>query len=134
MKINPQEYGGKGERKPPLTPEVLGDADVAVLTISAVRAGIVTADGRKTAVVEFEEKPDYVYWLNKTNLANLVERFGDDTDDWVGERIPLVRVRVNNPSTGRLTTKYHVADPEDWDEILAEAKRRRGRPPKKATK
>jgi hypothetical protein len=131
-KINPAEYGGQGERKPPLTPPVLGNADAAVLTIANVRADITTGDGRKTALLEFSEQPDYVFWLNKTGIESLVARLGDNTDDWVGERVPLVRVRVNNPATGKMVVKYQVADAEDWDDLLAEVtRRRRGRPSKK---
>lgn len=37
--------------------------------------------------------------LNVTNFNRMIEKFGDDTDNWIGKRITLKRVLVNNPQT-----------------------------------
>lgn len=127
-KVNPGEHAG-GERRPALTPAVLDGADGAVLTIKEARTGLPTSDGRKAALLVFKETPlddedrEYVLWLNATDLRALVEQIGDDDSDWPGERVPIVRIRANNPQTGGLVTKYHIAPAEDWEDLL---KSRRG--------
>ncbi len=126
-KVDVAAHGGGGERRPPLTPEVLGSPDVAVLTIHEARTGLPTESGRKAAFVVFAETPDYNYWLNKTGIAALVERLGDDDANWPGQKVPLLQVRVTNPQTGQPTWKFHVAAPEDWDDLLAAAAKRRKR-------
>ena len=37
--------------------------------------------------------------LNKTNMAVLVAEFGDETDEWKGKPIRLVKSMANNPQT-----------------------------------
>lgn len=116
-KVNVNDYG-TGELRPKLTPAVLRNAENPVLTVTAARTGIKTGDGRKAALLIFEEHPDYDYWLNRTGIAALVERLGGDDEDWVGHRIPLVRVEASNPTTGANVLTYHVASVGQWDELL----------------
>lgn len=128
MKINPKKYGG-GASRPSLTPEDFGGRSAAVLTISAVEPEVKIPDTTRTggfrlvAVVSFEEyqgEDDRALYLNKTQVQFLCDKYGVDTDDWVGERVPLEVVKVNNPQTGRPQSKVYVADPADsWDRILS---------------
>ena len=121
-KVDTGAYGG-GRQRPNLNPDMLRDADSAVLTIDDAQTGITTSDGRTAAVLEFREFPGYAFWLTAGGVKALVKQLGDDDEEWVGAKIPIVRVRVNNPSTGRKVIKYHVADPDDWNDIAAEAKK-----------
>lgn len=41
------------------------------------------------------------FGLNATNADKLVELFGDDTDDWEGKKIKLIKVRARNPQLGK---------------------------------
>lgn len=101
-----------GER-PKLTPDRL-EGDAAVLTVASVEA--FHASGRDQIVVKFEETGDDALWLNKTMLDALLERLGDDTDGWVGERVP-VEVR-NVEYEGKATDKVYIMDADQWDEVL----------------
>lgn len=47
--------------------------------------------------------------LNKTNVKHLVRLIGDDYDDWAGFEVTFEKVRVNNPTTGEMTTGLEVA-------------------------
>ena len=40
------------------------------------------------------------FTLNKTNVKTLVDAYGKDTDEWVGESITLTTSEKNNPETG----------------------------------
>ena len=122
VKVDPDAYGG-GDRRPNLNPDMLRDADAAVLTIDDAQTGITTGDGRTAAVLEFREFPGYAFWLTKSGVKALVDQLGEDDESWLGAKIPIVRVRVNNPSTGKKVIKYHVADPDDWNDIAAKAKK-----------
>lgn len=139
-KVNPGEHGG-GEQRPKLVPAVLDNSDGAVLTIKEARTGVPTGDGRKAALLTFKEVPlddeerEHVLWLNKTDLTILVDKLGDDDEEWVGQRVPVVKVRASNPQTGGYVMKYHIAPADDWDELMtkgrgrgaATAKRRRAK-------
>ena len=118
-KVDPNEYGS-GEQRAKLTPEVLGSPETAVLTVQEARTGIETVDGRRAALLVFEEQPDHVYWLNKTGISTLVERLGGDDSDWIGRQVPLIRVQASNPSTGGSVVTFHVAPLTEWDELLVE--------------
>lgn len=123
-KVDPNAYGGGGERKPSLRPTDAGGKDTLVLTVADARMGIVV-DGRTTGLLEFEEFPEHVQWVNKTDVKSLVEALGDDDAKWRGKRVPLLKVRQNNPSTGKPVEKYMVAPAEDWDEIFGAYDRKR---------
>lgn len=38
--------------------------------------------------------------LNKTNVKALVEKIGDDYEEWAGYEVTFMKTRVTNPSTG----------------------------------
>ena len=118
-KVDPNEYGS-GEQRAKLTPEVLGSPETVVLTVQEARTGIETGDGRRAALLVFEEHPDYAYWLNKTGISTLVERLGGDDDDWIGRQVPLIRVHASNPTTGGSVETFHVAPITEWDELQTE--------------
>lgn len=126
-KINEKTYGG-GASRTALSPEDLGGKKAAVLTISAVDPEVKIPDTsrpngvRVVCVLSFEEfvgDEDRALYLNKTQVKFLVAQFGDETDDWIGQRMPVEIVKVNDVSTGRPKAKVYVADPQDsWGEIL----------------
>ena len=47
-------------------------------------------------ILRFKET-ELPFGLNATNFDKLVEKFGDDSDDWKGKKITFSKVRVNNP-------------------------------------
>lgn len=142
-KVNPNAMGG-GASRLALTSEDFAGKSQAVLTISAVETDVKIPDTsrpggfRLVAVLSFEEyqgDDDRALYLNKTQAQFLVDKFGDESDNWVGERVPLEVVKVNNPKTGKPHRKVYVADPADtWDAILDAAKPRRVAPKAKARK
>jgi len=118
-RVDPKDYGS-GDQREKLTPEVLGSPERAVLAIQEARTGIETVDGRTAAYLVFEEYPDHAYWLNKTGISTLVERLGGDDSDWIGQRVPLLRMNTSNPATGSSVVAFRVAPLREWDELLAE--------------
>lgn len=46
--------------------------------------------------------------LNKTNIKHLVEKIGDDYDEWGGHEVTFVKTRVTNPNTGEAVTGLEV--------------------------
>lgn len=51
----------------------------------------------ETWLITFREYPDAALAMNKTNLKKMVDLHGDDTDDWLKEKVALTVVRANNP-------------------------------------
>ncbi len=68
-----------------------------------------------------------MFWLNVTSLDAIIERYGEETDDWKGERVPLEKVTTMNPKTHRRVEKYWVPGGKAWDEVMDEHRQRRRR-------
>jgi len=69
------------------------------VTIKNVREADLPNTG-KTLIIDFDyNKEERSLPLNKTNFRKLVEKFGNDTNDWEKQRIKLFKVWVNNPRT-----------------------------------
>lgn len=131
-RIDPRDYGmggsGRGggrayERKPDLRPDVIG-VNEAVLTIGDVRLGIVVR-GVKRGVMEFSDYPSHSLWLSLACIQTLVKKYGPDTADWLGKPVPLVATVVDNPETGEEVSKFRVAHPLDWHDMIADAEAQR---------
>ena len=117
-----------GQKKPSLKPESLDGADSTVLTISGVESVDIPDDDaedgiRKSVRLDFEET-DLPYWPNKTGLRTVAEKYGAKPRDWIGERVALVVVRVNNPKTKKQQPALHVAQGEEFDDLLDKARTR----------
>lgn len=127
MRINDKVYGG-GASRTGLEPKDLGGKKVALLTISRVDPEIKIPDTTRPGGVrvvcvlsfeEFEGENDRALYLNKTQVKFLIAQFGNETDRWVGKRVPLEVVKVNDVSSGKPKSKVWVADPAGkWDAIV----------------
>lgn len=100
-------------------------ADTAVVTIKEVKDQKFTdpTRGERLAlVIVTEEYPDNPFFPNSGrggSVDTLFDSLGDDQAAWVGERVPLVRVRdVYNPTTKTRADKFHVAPADEWDAIF----------------
>lgn len=120
-KITPDQRGGG---KPQLKPKDCGNADLVVVTFSAVT--MKTSQFRKgeQPVADLKEFPDFEYRIGKRGVEELCTKFADDTDDWIGERIPLVKrfeqMAKNQGGDGYV---YQVAPADEWPTLLKKAKR-----------
>lgn len=106
--------------------------DAAVVTIKSVDEEEVTKSAgrkRKALVITTQEYPDNKWTVNAGSTAVLFARLGNDLDKWIGATVPLVRVTVNNPTSGDPEEKFHAAPVEEWDDLLTASKRpgKRGR-------
>lgn len=100
------------------------EEEAAILTVAAVDEITVDdperASGKRTSLVlVFEELGDKVLWLNQTQVGYLIDRLGDDTDTWVGEKVPVEKHDSN--MRGKSHKKVWVCAPETWDDLLEEA-------------
>ena len=54
----------------------------------------------KTPVIDFTyNREERSLPLNKTNFKKLIEKLGNETNEWIGETITLYTVMANNPKT-----------------------------------
>jgi hypothetical protein len=131
--INPDEFG---QGLPSLKVDDIGDADVAVLTVSEVETRELEQDGvqRQRLLLRFDEFPEKGYWCNVTAVKTLVGKLGNNEARWVGKSVPLVRANTTNPQTKTKVDVLWVASGEQWDDLIAQSsgRRKRGRPTKKA--
>lgn len=121
MKRNASDYGSS---RPKLTQEDF-DGDFIVLTIASVEE--VTVDDedkeegkRKSLVLTFDETGDKSLWLNVSQINALIERFGEDDDDWKGERVPVEKHTAEY--MGKKYPKVRIMAAEEWDEALGTRK------------
>jgi hypothetical protein len=100
-----------------LKPADLG-GDMVVATIRRVRLRKSQFINERTGakdlryVVDFEEFRDRELWLTRGAVTTLVQRYGDETDGWVGQRCPLVVVTVE--VKGERHTVVRVAPLKAW--------------------
>lgn len=124
-----------GPSRPALKADTIKPDTATVITVADVEKLEVNdntseSGKRVSLVLQSEEYPDRGFWLNKTGIKTLTEQIGVRPADWIGERIPLVVVRVNNPQSGQPQNSLQVASQAEWDEVLegfAAAAKRRGR-------
>lgn len=99
-KLTKEEYEGKMLLKPYSTTNPDG---VKVAPMGKVVVQIRKVEKIKlpktgdTWIVTFREYPETGLAMNKTNLKKMVELHGEDTDDWLKEKVALTVVRANNP-------------------------------------
>lgn len=118
--IDMQEFGGA---KAGLKATDIGKANATVITVTDVEKVEVPDpdrdDGKRVSLIlQSEEYPDRGFWLNKTGMKTLIEKFGGRPGQWIGEKVPLVKVRVNNPQTGKVQESLQVASPAEWDDVM----------------
>src|SRR5712664_2094769 len=113
MKVNRNDFSNA---MPVLKPADIAPATVAVLDCNHVEER--EFDNGKRLQLTFKEFPEHVYYLNVTGIDAITEQLGDDTEDWE-TKIPLVVVKANNPTTGKMQDVLHIAPSKDWDDLLA---------------
>lgn len=107
----------KAERKvlgkPSLRPDDIGTASAVVVTVTGVdyRA---SKFGDKRYVLQTQEFPDREVWLSATESNLLIDNLGEDTDTWIGAKVPLMRQNVE--VRGRTYEALQV--PEDFAGVL----------------
>lgn len=62
-------------------------------------------NSRKQYALVFEETDDILY-LNKTNLRSMISKFGDESQDWIGETVELHIVKVDVDGTLRAGVRF----------------------------
>lgn len=113
----PQDMRSAGH--PQLRPEVAGGADLLVVTVDSVM--FKPSQFRKVdqPVLTFAEFPEHEWRVGKRSTDRICEALGEETDEWVGEKIPLVKAREE---VGRQTyVVYQAAPPEDWKDAFKRA-------------
>lgn len=116
-KVNPDAFG---HTRPRLEPDDL-EEDVAVLTIAEyeeieVDDASTESGKRMSALLTFEETGEKVVWLNKTAITALVEYYGDDSDQWLGQPCPVESVR--GTAFGKAYHKVNVVPQDAWPEYV----------------
>lgn len=114
-KIQRNASGFTRDRKPALLPEHV-NGDATVVTIAEVNTPKV--GGVQKVVIVYEEYPHHSYWLNATMTDYMVAVLGDDTDEWKGERVPLEKIMVENPTTGEPVERLYVMPPREWPDAF----------------
>lgn len=117
-KINPKDYKQASDI---VGPDDIEDA--AILTISEFSDGEREDKKGRWALVKYEETGDKIMWLNDAALETLVEKLGDETDNWVGEKIPVETYDT------RKGEKVRIMAAEEWDAAFKEAGVKRDRKP-----
>lgn len=127
--INREDYGS-GMRRPALKAAMLGKANLAIGTIASVEPNVEIPDperegGKRTVLVlTFNEFVDQstgellAYYPNATSIDYLIESFGNNEAKWIGQRVPLEKVKTTNPRTKLPTEALWVAPTDQWKTLL----------------
>jgi hypothetical protein len=116
-KITREEFGAG---RPKLSPEDL-DRPSMVLVIAAAEPIHVEDDDapdgkRKVLVLRFEETGEKAMYLNKGMIDALLGQFGPETDDWIGQRVPVQRHTA--VFRGAHYPKVRIPPLEEWADLL----------------
>jgi len=118
------------EQLPVLKADMFPKAEIIPFTITKVSR--VPFDRKTRYVLTSKEHGEHVLWLNTHSVRALVTKFGDDDDNWIGQTVPLVKTRTENPRSGDAVLSLWVAGADDisaWETIAGESatpKRKRG--------
>jgi hypothetical protein len=120
-RLNRNDYGG--ERLPALRHTDLDGANAGVLTMERVSEGKIpdyNAPGGSRPVVRVytEEFPEKIFYMNPAGVTACIEKYGEHTEGWEGQVLPVVVVKTTNPITKRTVEALHVASLKDWNGIL----------------
>lgn len=121
-KVNRDKYDFKS--KPSLKPSDLGGAQQAVLTVADTEEVNIPGPenngaGRDAIRITFAEFPEHNWWPNPSSLNTIFDKFGDDTDTWIDQRVPLHTVTSANPRVrGQTTQNLWVVPAEEWDATI----------------
>lgn len=111
------------------------EEDVAILLIAGYDEDEIpdqdSEDGKRfVAFITFQELGDKRLYLNKTAATTLIERYGQDADQWAGNPCPVEKV-VRKFGKQKYE-KVDIVPDEEWDEYIEPPKR--SRPTAKKTK
>ena len=114
-KINPDEFAGT--KSPKVSIKDLQGKPRVLWTIVAVDQIEVDDEGTKTGkrralTLIFEGLEEKVFWLNETMIGYLIEVFGDETDNWIGQTVPCEPHR--SVVRGQAFEKVWISAPASW--------------------
>jgi len=123
-KINLNDYGTS---RPKLEQDDF-EGDFTILTVATVEEVEVDDEEkeggkRKSLVLTFNETGDKALWLNVTQLKHLVAQLSDDARKWLGQKIPVEKVKAS--FKGKTHDKVYVMDADGWDDAFKQAKVKR---------
>lgn len=116
-KVNQDDYG---TARPKVLPEDF-EGTYTVLMIASYEEGEVddpeAASGKRhTGMVSFEETGDKVIYLNKTAVTALCHFYGDESDDWLGQPVPVEEIKG---TFGKVPYhKVRIMPQEKWGEYI----------------
>lgn len=121
MRLSKQEHSI--DQRPALRAEQIEGANAAVLTITGVRSGNIPdikapGGSRFTVRISVEEFPDHQFYCNPAGVTALIEKYGEEDQDWIGQQLPVVVKNVQNPVSKRWGSALHVAPLNEWEGVL----------------
>lgn len=111
----------QAQGKPQLKPDRMGNADLIGGTIQSVEFRKSQFRDNPQPVIVFKEYGDMELRVGKRGTSRLVEQFGEETDDWIGEYIPLVKAREEVGAKSYVV--YQVPPVEEWPGLLKQLKK-----------
>jgi hypothetical protein len=108
-KINKSDFSTK---RPKLEWEDL-EEEVAVLV--CMEAEQLDIDGRPSIVLSFEGT-DKVLWPSPGDIGTLIDKLGDDTDEWIGQSVPVAK--VTRKFKGESFKKVAIVEAEEWADYV----------------
>lgn len=113
MKVGGAAYG----KREKLTADSLDHAERVAIRI--LNAGAFDRNGEGGALtywISSTTPPDHILFLAGGDLRHMVERLGDETDRWLGQRVVLELVKRRYK--GQTYQKYAIAPAAEWDDVL----------------
>lgn len=110
---------------PSLKASDLRGADSTVITVK--RANVVPnrnpgRNQRKNLLeIQSVEWPEKVLRPNNSGISELMSQLGEETEHWLGKKIPLIVELAMNPQTNEEGEALHVATGAKWKEVLEDA-------------
>lgn len=88
----------------------------------------------KLLLMRFREFPEKVWYPNQTSIARLMKVLGKETENMVGERVPIVVEETQNPETRAEVEALFIARESQWKQLLMEFDAEEISTPKKTRK
>lgn len=65
---------------------------VAIKRVDEVQINSGPRAGQKAIVIELE--PDWTYWPNRTSVKTIADKFGNDSEKWIGKKIKITTEKM----------------------------------------
>ncbi len=123
-KVHEDDYGGD-----PFPALQAGDlpSDRVKVTILEADPHVDFGEGKAACVLVYREFPDKKHRINKTGVKHLIRGIGDESEDWLGRKIMIEKIKTTDARTREAVVSVWVSPSDDWPATRSATRSKKGK-------